>query len=101
MAASRDGDRQGAVPGITVHKDGSFTIDTPEAIEFYRIKVIISGLRLEVKCPGLKASRFSSLKAAQHFYGCPFKTKVKALEFMEKVGAAVELEMNNRKGQPS
>jgi hypothetical protein len=56
-------------------------IDTPEGIEHWRVASAISMLRLEVNT-GMKASRGSVLKACEHNWGCPKKTKAAALKWM-------------------
>lgn len=60
----------------------SIVIDTPEGIEHWRIASAISMLRLEVNT-GMKATRYSLVKACEMNWGCPKKTKAGALAWME------------------
>ena len=56
-------------------------IDTPDAIEHWRIASAISMLRIEVKT-GMKAARYSLIVACEQNWGCPKKTKAGALTWM-------------------
>lgn len=40
-------DRQGAVKGITVYEDGGVMIEGPTAIDYYRLCVLHSSLKLQ------------------------------------------------------
>ena len=66
------------------HTIMTHTLDTPEAIQAYRIKVIISALRLEIKT-GMRHSTNAPLRAAQQMTGK--KTRKACLEAMEKLEA--------------
>jgi len=57
-------------------------IDTPAGIEHWRVASAISMLSLEVKT-GMKATRYSLLKACEMNWGCPKKTKAGALKWMQ------------------
>jgi len=57
-------------------------IDTPEAIEHWRVASAIAMLRLEVGT-GMQAARYSVLKACKMNWGCPKNTKKGALAWME------------------
>ena len=57
-------------------------IDTPDAMEHWRVASAISMLRLEVGT-GMKAARYSVIKACEMNWGCPKKTKKGALAWME------------------
>lgn len=59
-------------------------MDTPEDIEHWRVASAIAMLRLEVKT-GIKAARYSVLKACKVNWGCPKQTKKGALEWMERM----------------
>lgn len=59
-------------------------IDTPEAMQHYRIASAISMLRLEVRT-GMKYARYSLVKACEMNWGCPKKTKAGALAWMEEL----------------
>jgi hypothetical protein len=59
-----------------------FVINTREGIEHWRIASAISMLRLEVNT-GMKAARYSLVKACEANWGCPKKTKAGALAWME------------------
>lgn len=60
----------------------TMVIDTPEGIEHYRMCLVISGLRLEIKT-GMKYARGVSLIRVAEQYGCPKNTKKGALAWME------------------
>jgi hypothetical protein len=60
----------------------SQALDTPEAIQTYRIRVLISALRLEIKT-GLRHSRNAPLKAAQSITGK--KTRAACLAALESI----------------
>jgi len=70
----------------TKRKDTAMTqtiiIDTPDGIEHWRVASAISMLRLEVNT-GMKAARYSLVKACEMNWGCPKKTKAGALKWME------------------
>lgn len=59
----------------------TIVIDTPEGIEHWRIASAISMLHLEVNT-GMKAARYSLVKACEMNWGCPKRTKKGALEWM-------------------
>ena len=59
----------------------TIVIDTPEAIEHWRVASAISMLQLEVHM-GMKAARYSVLKACKYNWGCPKNTKAGALKWM-------------------
>lgn len=61
-------------------------IDTPEAIERFRMATVITALRIETMT-GMK-SRFSPLKVAKAAWGCPKGTKAGALAWLEAHYAA-------------
>lgn len=63
----REGDRQGAVPGVTVHADGSFTVNTPDAIRFYQLHALLGAVKLEAK--GLKFRGGSRTALAKRRFG--------------------------------
>lgn len=56
-------------------------IDTEDGIEHYRMCAIIGALRIEINT-GMKVSRSSLIKSANHFYGIKAGTKQKCLEKM-------------------
>lgn len=56
-------------------------INTPEGMEHWRVASAIAMLRLEVNT-GMKAARYSVLKACKMNWGCPKQTKAGALEWM-------------------
>ena len=60
----------------------TLVIETPSAMEHYRIASAIAMLRLEVNT-GIKMTRYSLLKACEMNWGCPKKTKAGALDWME------------------
>ena len=57
-------------------------IDTPDAMEHWRVASAVSMLRLEVGT-GMKAARYSLVKACEMNWGCPKKTKAGALKWMQ------------------
>ena len=59
----------------------TMVINTPEGIEHWRVASAISMLRLEVNT-GMKAARYSVLKACKYNWGCPKNTKAGALKWM-------------------
>ena len=60
----------------------TIVIDTADGIEHWRVASAISMLRLEVNT-GMKAARYSLVKACEMNWGCPKKTKAGALAWME------------------
>ena len=56
-------------------------LDTPEAIDWFRVTVIIRALKMEVE-HGIKMTRISPIPACRS-YGFKGRTKKQALEFME------------------
>lgn len=62
----------------------TLVIDTPNAMEHYRIASAISLLRLAVNT-GLKVTRYSLIKACEMNWGCPKKTNAGALAWMENL----------------
>ena len=58
-------------------------IDTPEGIEHWRVASAIAMLKLEVET-GMKAARYSVLKACKENWGCPKQTKAGALKWMRE-----------------
>ena len=56
-------------------------INTPEGIEHWRVASAIAMLGLEVNT-GMKAARYSVLKACKVNWGCPKNTKAGALRWM-------------------
>jgi hypothetical protein len=56
-------------------------LDTPEDIELYRLLVMRSRLKLEIK--GIRF-RVSTLKGVNAHLGCKCRTKVQALEVLEE-----------------
>lgn len=56
-------------------------INTPEGIEHWRVASAIAMLKLEVNT-GMKAARYSVLKACKMNWGCPKQTKAGALKWM-------------------
>jgi hypothetical protein len=68
-----------------VNANGQFQSATgPEAVRAFGLRVLASGLKLEIKCPGLKMSRVSALAQAKQVTG--LRTNSRALQL-----AAVEL----------
>jgi hypothetical protein len=62
----------------------TIVVNTPEGIEHWRVASAIAMLRLEVST-GMKATRYSVLKACKVNWGCPKQTKKGALEWMENL----------------
>lgn len=87
---------QGAVPGIELFGNGGATIDGPEAVDYFRLCVIINALHLELKVPGLRASRFSALKAAKLTYNVK-GNKARVVAQLEVIREVLRKEMNDRK----
>ena len=64
-----------------------------DAVEVFRLATLISGLRLELKCPGMKMSRhMSALKAAKTITGLKTNDRAKHL-------ARAELMLEQAKSQ--
>lgn len=61
----------------------SYVIEGRDAIEHWRVASAISMLRIETRT-GMKAARYSLVKACETNWGCPKKTKVGALAWMEE-----------------
>jgi len=59
----------------------TIVINTPEGMEHWRVASAISMLQLEVNT-GMKAARYSVLKACKYNWGCPKQTKAGALKWM-------------------
>lgn len=59
----------------------TIVINTPEGIEHWRVASAIAMLTIEVNT-GMKAARYSLLKACEMNWGCPKKTKAGALKWM-------------------
>jgi hypothetical protein len=60
-------DRQGAVPGITVHESGSITIVGAAAVDYYRLCLMLQSVKLEAE--GIKMSRRSWTAVAKRELG--------------------------------
>jgi hypothetical protein len=69
---------------ITVHATGSVSCDGLPAVQVFRLVTLASGLKLEMKCPGLKLSRHgSALKFAKPITGLKTNDRAKHLERVE------------------
>lgn len=42
---------------IEIHKNGGYTITGKQGMTLFRLLTMLSGLRLEVRCPGLRLTR--------------------------------------------
>lgn len=63
-------------------KGEAIVINTTNGMEHYRVVSAITMLRIEVRT-GMKAARYSLIKACETNWGCPKKTKAGALAWME------------------
>jgi hypothetical protein len=64
---------------LTANGGGSFT--GPDAVNVYRLATLVSGLQLEITCPGMRISRhFSALQAAKRITGLKTNNRAKHLE---------------------
>lgn len=83
-------DRQGAVPGITVHEHGSISIVGEHAIDFLRLCSLRGAVSLEVKT-GMKLSRGrSALTIAKREMGLSMRTPGAVV--LAKLEARIEAE---------
>jgi hypothetical protein len=64
--------------------DTGFVIDTPEGIDMLRVITMRSALKFEVET-GMKMTRISALAATNERFGTDFRTKKKALAFLNEV----------------
>lgn len=63
---------------ITVENGEARSFTGRDAVEVYRLATLISGLRLELKCPGLKLSRHgSALQFAKQITGLKTNNRAK------------------------
>jgi len=63
---------------IEVREGGSISCDGPKAVNVFRLATLVSGLKLEMKCPGLKLSRHgSALKFAKPITGLKTNDRAK------------------------
>jgi hypothetical protein len=65
---------------ITLHESGSVSMSGRDAVEVFRLATLVSGLRFEISCPGMKISRISALQAAKHITGLRTNSREKHLE---------------------
>lgn len=72
--------------GFEHHPDGSFAAAVgPVAVDLFRLIVIENALAFEVKHPGMKMTRASTLKAANAVLGTNYKRKQAALDHLREV----------------
>jgi hypothetical protein len=66
---------------IIINKHGNASsFDGRDAVEVMRLACLVSGLKLEMKCPGMKVSRhISALKAAKQITGLKTNDRAKHL----------------------
>lgn len=74
---------------VITNRDGLLSSVTgPKGMDAYRLRVLASGLKLEMKCPGLKMSRIGALAAAKRVTGLKSNSRAKHLEAVEAMLAA-------------
>lgn len=55
---------------VITNRDGKLlTCDGPDAVRAFALRVLAGALKLELRCPGIKASRMSALKQAKQVTG--------------------------------
>jgi len=75
--------------GFEHYEDGSFAAAVgPVAVDLFRLIVIENALAFEVKHPGMKMTRHSTLKAANSVLGTNYRRKAQALDHLRAVMAA-------------
>jgi hypothetical protein len=74
------------VKSIITNQDGEFRSAVgSDAVQSFALKVLASALRLEIRCPGLKASRVSALKQAKSITGLKTNDRAKQLVEVERL----------------
>lgn len=72
--------RQGAVPGITVHDSGMIVIDTPKSMDFFRLCLLLSAVKLEAA--GIKSRGGSKTALAKREFNIK-GDRAKVIAFLE------------------
>lgn len=75
--------------GPMTNTDAGFCIDTPEGIDMLRVITMRHALRFEVQT-GMKMTRISALAAVNERFGTTFRTKKKALAFLDNLFAEID-----------
>lgn len=90
---------------IVAHEGGSISCDGPKAVNVFRLASLASGLKLELKCPGMKLSRHgSALKFAKQITGLKTNDRAKQLarvELMLKQAHTEVIHIDATEGDPS
>lgn len=83
-------------PSVITNEGGELrSLTGPKAVEAYRYKVLISGLRLEKKCPGMRVTRgpscLSRAKAETGLRTNNIEKHIERLEIMmqQAIGACI------------
>jgi hypothetical protein len=71
---------------VITNRDGQFSsAEGPGAVRAFGLRVLASGLKLEMKCPGLKMSKVSALKQAKAVTGLKTNDRAKHLAKVEEM----------------
>jgi hypothetical protein len=66
---------------IELRANGGGAFDGPDAINVFRLASFVSGLQLEINCPGMRISRhITALQAAKRITGLKTNSRAKHLE---------------------
>lgn len=69
---------------IEVSEHGAISISGPRDMHLFRLHTLLSGLRFEVDCPGMKISRVSAYSVAKKEFGLK-GNKANVLAQLEKI----------------
>ena len=84
-------DLNGSKIGVVEHSDSGTSFSGENAVDLYRLILLKSGLKLEMKCPGMKMSRhISALKAAKQITGLRSNDRAVQLATVEQMIARAE-----------
>ncbi len=70
---------------ITIRDGHATSFDGRGAVEVYRLATLISALKLEIACPGMKAVRGGALKVAKQITGLRTNDRAKHIAAVEKM----------------
>jgi len=79
---------------ITHYGNGGASLVGPKAIDVMRLATLLSGLKFELRCPGMKMSRVgSALKFAKPLTGLKTNDRAKHIERIEMMLAQAHREV--------
>ncbi len=74
------------VRNVITNEGGQFrSADGPQAVRAFGLRVLASGLRFEIKCPGMKISRVSALAQSKQITGLRTNDRKKHLAEVERM----------------